>query len=82
MKSSKHICRAAIFVQTVSFMHKLHMEMRQLTVHACPLLWICWEKLKEIQLKILFTFFEGVVLSPSLYMLMQLFSSISVNGGF
>ena len=27
--------------------------MRQATVSACPLLWICWEKLKEIKLKIL-----------------------------
>ena len=49
MKSSKFVCRAAIFVQTVSFMHKLSMEMRQLTVSACicPLLWILWEKLKR-----------------------------------
>ena len=40
-------------MQTVSFMHKLRMEMRQPTVSACPLLWIRWEKLKEIKLKIL-----------------------------
>ena len=47
MKSSKLIqliCKAAIFVQTVSFMYKLRMEMRQPTVSACPLLWIPWEK--------------------------------------
>ena len=50
MKSSKLVCRATIFVQTVSFMHKLRMETRQLTVSACPLLWIRWEKLKEIKL--------------------------------
>ena len=31
--------QSAIFVQTVSFMHKLCMEMRQPTVSACPLLW-------------------------------------------
>ena len=30
----------------------------------------------------IFTFLESVVLSPSLYMLIQLFSSISVNSGF
>ena len=53
MKSSNLVCRAAIFVQTVSFMHKLRMEMRQPTVSACPLLWIRWEKLKEIKLNIL-----------------------------
>ena len=52
MKSSKLVCRAAIFVQTVSFMHKLS-KMRQPTVSACPLLWIRWEKLKKIKLKIL-----------------------------
>ena len=78
MKSSKLVCGAAIFVQTVSFMRKLSMETRQPTVSACPLLWICWDKLKEIKLKIL----ECVVLSPSLYMLIQLFSSISLNSGF
>ena len=53
MKSSKLVCRAAIFVQTVSFMQKLRMEMRQQSVNACSLLWIRWEKLKEIKLKIL-----------------------------
>ena len=53
MKSSKLACRAAIFVQTVSFMHKLRMEMRQPTLSACPLLWIRWDKLKEIKLNIL-----------------------------
>ena len=56
MKSSKLIyliCKAAIFVQTVSFMHKLRMEMRQPTVSACPLLRIRWEKLKKIKLDIL-----------------------------
>ena len=37
MKSSKFVCRAAIFVQTVSFMHKLRMEMRQLTVSGIPI---------------------------------------------
>ena len=52
-QSSNPVCRAATFVQTVSFMHKLHMEMRQPTVSACPLLWIRWEKLKDIKLKIL-----------------------------
>ena len=57
--------------------------MRQPTVSACPLLWILWEKLKEIKLKILAHFsFVNVLLSPSLYMLIQLFSSISVNSGF
>ena len=57
--------------------------MRQPTVSACPLLWIRWEKLKEIKLKILAHFsFVNVLLSPSLYMLIQLFSSISVNSGF
>ena len=40
-------------MQTVSFMHKLHMGMRQPTVGIYPLLWIRWEKLKEIKLKIL-----------------------------
>ena len=53
MKFSKLVCKAAIFVHAVSFMHKLRMEMRQSTVNACPLLWIRWEKLKEIKLKIL-----------------------------
>ena len=53
MKSSKLVCRAAIFVQTVSFMYKLRVEMRQPTVTACPLLWIRLEKLKEIKLNIL-----------------------------
>ena len=56
MKSSKLVCRAAIFVQTVSFMHKFRMEMRQPTVSACQLLWIRWEKLKMIKLKILVYF--------------------------
>ena len=43
---------------------------------ACPLLWIGWEKLKEIKLKILACLhFLYVVLSPSLYMLIQLFLS-------
>ena len=74
MKSSKLVCRVAIFVQTVSFIHKLSMEMRQPIVSACPLLWIRWEKLP--------TFLECVVLSPSLYVLIQLFPSISVNSGF
>ena len=39
------------------------MEMRQPTVSACPLLWIRWEKLKEIKLKILayFSWMCGVV---------------------
>ena len=71
MKSSKSVCRATIFVLTASFMHKLSMEMRQPTVSACPLLWIRWEQLKEIKLKILayITFLECALLSPSLYML-------------
>ena len=42
---------------TVSFMHKLRMEMRQPTVSACPLLWIRWEKLKDIKLNI-FAYFS------------------------
>ena len=53
MKSSKLVCSVAIFVQTVSFMHKLCIEMRQPTVSACPLLWISWEKLKEINHKVI-----------------------------
>ena len=66
MKSSKLVCRASIFVQTVSFMHKLRMEVRQPTVCPCPLLWIRLEKWKEIKLKILVYFhLECVVLSPS-----------------
>ena len=36
-------------------------------------------EIKEIKLKILAYFLECVVLPPSLYMLVQLFSSISVN---
>ena len=44
--------QTAIFVQDVSFIHKLRMEMRQPTVSACPLLWIHWEKLKEIKLNV------------------------------
>ena len=51
-------------------------------MRACPLPWIHWEKLKEIKLKFLLTFFGCVVLSPSLYMLIQLFSSISANSSF
>ena len=82
MKSSKLVCRDAIFVQTVSFMHKLRMEMRQPIMSARPLLWIRWKKLKEIRLKILLIFLECVVISPSLYVLIQIFSTISVNGGF
>ena len=39
-------------------------------------------EIKEIKLKILAFFLECVVLSPSLYVLIQLFSSISVNSGF
>ena len=49
---------------------------------ARPLLWISWKKLKEIRLKILLIFLECVVISPSLYVLIQIFSTISVNGGF
>ena len=47
MKSSKFVCRAAIFVQTVSFKHKLRIEMRQPTVSACPLLRVRWGKLRD-----------------------------------
>ena len=76
MKSSKLICRAAIFVQTVNFKHKLRMELRQPIVSACPVLWMRWENFFLI-------FLECVVLSPSLYILLiQLFSSISVNSVF
>ena len=50
---------------------------------ACPSLWIRWEKIKEIKLNILaYTYLEFVVLSPSLYMLIQLLSSFSVNSDF
>ena len=54
-------------MQTVSFMHKLRMEMRQPTVGACPLLWIRWEKLKEIKLNILLTFRECVAVTGFVY---------------
>ena len=47
MKSSKLVCRAAIFGQTVSFMHKLLVEMRQPTMSACPLLTV--DALREIK---------------------------------
>ena len=83
MKSSKLVCRAAIFGQTVSFMHKLLMEMRQPTMSACPLLTV--DALREIkgdQTENSCLLFLNVLLSPSLYMLIQLFSSISVNSGF
>ena len=69
-------------MQTVSFMHKLRMEMRQPTVSACPLLWIRWEKFKRDQTENSCLLFVNVLLSPSLYMLIQLFSSISANSGF
>ena len=49
---------------------------------ACPLLWIHWEKLERSNCKFLLTFLECVVLSLNLYMLIQLFSSISMNSGF
>ena len=54
-------------MQTVSFMHKLRMEMRQPTVSACPLLWIRWQKLKEIKLKILAYYRECVVVTEFVY---------------
>ena len=59
MKFSKLNFKTATFVHTVSFMHKLHMEMRKSTVSACSLLWIHWEKSKEIKLKIL-AYFPGM----------------------
>ena len=52
-------------MQTVSFMHKLRMKIRQPTVS--PLLWIRWEKLKEIKLKFLLTFRECVVVTEFVY---------------
>ena len=63
-------------------MHNLRMEIRPPTVRAWPLLWIHWEKLEVIKLKILAYFFERVVLSLSLHTLIQLFSSIWMNIGF
>ena len=54
-------------MQTVNFMHKLRMEMRQPTVSACPLQWIRWEKLKDIKLKMLAYFRECVVVTEFVY---------------
>ena len=77
MKSSKLVCRAAIFVQTESFMHKLRMEMRQPTVTVDA-----FGEIKRDQTECSCLLFVSVLLSPSLCMLIQLFSSISVNSGF
>ena len=70
-------------MQTVSFMHKLRMEMRQPTVSACPLLSVVTlGEVKRDQTENSCLLFVNVLLSPNLYMLIQLFSSISVNSGF
>ena len=70
-------------MQTVSFMHKLRMEMRQATVSACPLLSVVTlGEVKRDQTENSCLLFVNVLLSPNLYMLIQLFSSISVNSGF
>ena len=63
-------------------MHKLRMDVGQPTVSACPLLWIRCGEIKRDQTENSCVLFVNVLLSPSLHMLMQLFSSISVNSGF
>ena len=47
MKSSKFVCRAAIVLLVVSFMHKLSMEIRQPTECGRMPITVRWEKLKR-----------------------------------
>ena len=68
-------------MQTVSFMHKLRMEMRQPTVSACHY-WDTLGEIKRDQTENSCLLFVKKLLSSSLYMLIQLFSSISVKSGF
>ena len=49
MKSSKLVCIAAIFVQTVSFMHKLSMEMFGNEAANCGRMPITVDTLEEIK---------------------------------
>ena len=51
MKSAKFICKAAIVMLTVSFMHKVSMEMWRPTAECIPITVDTSREIKEVKLK-------------------------------
>ena len=69
-------------MQTVSFMHKFSHGNEAANCGRIPTTVDMLGEIKRDQTENSCLLFVNVLLSPSLYMLIQLFSSISVNSGF